>query len=76
MTKTFKTRLDAFEKYFKELISTSVEEAKLELKELLRNLDIKMDKHKIWTVTELNSMITVIDSLSIRLTGRRIWMNI
>jgi len=58
-TTTFRKRLDALEKFFKELIATTVEEAKLELKELIRLVDIKVEEHRVWTIKQLNIIIKV-----------------
>ena len=59
-----KNRLDSLENFFKKLIGTTADQLRIEFKQDLRNLNIKFEEHKIWTIREMNIIIKVAQILN------------
>jgi len=57
LTATFRIRTDSMDKFFKDLIQTSVEQSKLHLTDFIKRVDIKVEEHKVWTARQINVLI-------------------
>jgi len=59
LLKTMQQRLQALEEALRNLISSSIEKLRLELLERLRELEVKFEEHKVWTILQLNIIVKV-----------------
>jgi len=59
LVSTFSRRMEALEALFKNLIISNIDQTRLQLEELIRNLDLKIENSQIWTLRQINSLVKV-----------------
>lgn len=55
--KTLNARINSVEESLKKLITTLIEELRGELNDKVRQLEIKLEEHRLWTIKELNKVV-------------------